>query len=490
MTKIDFRKVFFYDLMSATLGYKPWIEIRPAHLANGLFGAVCGGYVNNKAQHVAIYPKATPINTFESELQEYAFSFLERHNDKRDMLHYLFSADKTVFKAVSTSSYSLSHANHVTSDNHDRDAGKWLCEILSTGQDKPALDLLRELLLQEPRKRNDELAVLTLPLEFSHQQRKAKQPFDPLPTTLEMVDGQFHDPLVREIRTAFDQLARNDMHSARQNGKLDTLRRITTLGCFAIYLHLMNSGNNNSDRRIPLLMRIDKSGRTLHQASIATYRCGLRSIDTFVRETVRPIVEKYSPTGGWSDDVVQQFICTEIDWFRNNQERNSDQGRDKVQRFQDACWQFYQSYRSGSASFDAVEALVYAITNTLGIVLSSTPQDIARALGTRIGLLGPYEGNRRKSYLPHPDLLEILVRSIVPQGDTWPLRELARQWADRFGIFCGVLGDENDSLQQWDISLVDRAELAANEAALTDMLTQSGYARRYADGVVLVHVGG
>jgi hypothetical protein len=57
---LDYQITFFEEIARSRLGYDPRIEIKPAHLANGLFRAICGGYANNQAQHLAIYPKLYP----------------------------------------------------------------------------------------------------------------------------------------------------------------------------------------------------------------------------------------------------------------------------------------------------------------------------------------------------------------------------------------------------------------------------------------------
>ena len=156
--------------------------------------------------------------------------------------------------------------------------------------------------------------------------------------------------------------------------------------------------------------------------------------------------------------------------------------------FKKDCWRFYCSYRGEAANYSSVEAFANTATDMLGLVLSSKPQDIARALGTRIGLLGKSEGKNKKSYVPRPDFLEVLIRATIPKDETWTLTEVAEYWAENYGILFGGLGDENSRLQAWGIVPVDRDELAANVNALAILLEMSGYARRYADGVVLVKV--
>jgi hypothetical protein len=156
-----------------------------------------------------------------------------------------------------------------------------------------------------------------------------------------------------------------------------------------------------------------------------------------------------------------------------------------VESFRRDCLSFYRSYRSEAAKYSPSEAFSNAATDMLGLVLSSKPQAIARALGTRIGLLNP---GRDKRYMPQPDFLEVLVRSSVPKGETWTLVELATYWADEYGILFGALGDEDIRLAKWGIPAIDRDELMSNVTEFAILLEMIGYARRYADGVVLVKI--
>ena len=97
-------------------------------------------------------------------------------------------------------------------------------------------------------------------------------------------------------------------------------------------------------------------------------------------------------------------------------------------------------------------------------------------------------GKNKKSYLPQPDYLEVLVRATLPKDEVWTLRQLAEQWAQNYGILFGILGDENEYLHDWGIPAVDRGEFVSNVDALAELLEMSGYGRRYADGVVLVTI--
>jgi hypothetical protein len=505
MATLEFRKHFFEEIVTRELGYNPRIEIKPAHLANGFFRAICEGYANNEAQHMAIYPKAYPFLTPElitsdrrlknkvqnfSPNQQNALRFLNGQDEKRAMLNALFGADKALYRFVNTSSYSLSHASHITNDNHDRDTGLWLYTILTRGESHPALDLLSELLLQSPLDRNDELSLVTLPLDGTEVFNRPGNAFYQEPEgTRITANGLFNDQIVQTIRSSFDRLALNNKESADKNGKLDTLRHFVTLGCFSVYFHLANV--NKSSSLVPMIFRFERDLTTLSQASIRSYQRMLRSIDEFMYQkiyaTVCDLAER-GTYGSWDDDAaIEKHIQNTIDWHRMTTESSRAKEQSAVSKLQQDCQDFYYTYRSKTAAIPPRQALARALSDMLPIVLSSTPQDVVRGLGTRIGLLSQYAGRHRKTYDPHPDFLEVLVRSSIPLNETWTLSKLARHWADSFGILCGALGDENDHLRSLGI-FVDQEEWLENTNALAELLELSGYARRYADGVVLVSI--
>lgn len=504
VASLDYRQTFFEDVVASKLGYNPRIEIKPAHLANGFFRAICGGYVNNEAQHMAIYPKFYPVldqdqlppdSKLQSKFLKFspsqleALRFLNGREQERAMLYALLGADRTLYKLVNTSSYSLSHVSHITNDNHDREAGPWLYTILKQGEHHPALDLIDELLQQKPEDRNDEISLLTLPLDNPGlKPRPSSRLYREPENTAVGSDGLFQNRIVRTIRAAFDQLANNDQDSARKNGKLDALRHFVTLGCFSVYLHLANAGSDSP--LVPMVFRFDHTCQTLRQASIRSYEKMLISIDEFMYREIYAVLESLAKNGSYgpwdSDSAIEQHIQDTISWYRRKSQVGRDKEQSDVNKLQQDCVNFYRSYRGAPAGNTPLQALARALRDMLELVLSSTPQDVTRGLGTRIGLLNQ-SVRQKKTYDPRPDFLEVLVRASVPKNSSWTLSDLARHWADSFGILCGALGDENDRLRGLGIA-VDQEEWLTNAGALAEVLELSGYARRYADGVVLVTV--
>ena len=217
---MNFESTFFEEIVKENLFYNPRIEIKPVHLANGFFRAVCGWQSDHVAQHRTMYPSKYP------DLD----SSINLKTEDREMLYAVLGADGAIYGTPNFSSYTLSHVSHITSDNHDRGAGEWLRTILERGMEpSPAFELLRRLLMEDDRKRSDELSTMTLPLSPMMDSLKPfsqKLTDETLPQSLRINEktGNFADPLITIIRQGFDQLARYDEPMAFYGGKLDTLR--------------------------------------------------------------------------------------------------------------------------------------------------------------------------------------------------------------------------------------------------------------------------
>ena len=510
MSILDFRKVFFEEIVKSKLGYTPWIVAAPSHMANGFFREIGGGhYYNNEVQHRAINAKLNPLpNERErfykkyirlSDQKQKALQFMQENPKQRQMLSQSFRADKTVFPSINWSSYTLSHVQHTTNDNHDRDFGRWLTHVLQQGEKRPAYELLHLLLTQGATKSadvpaiSDALSLMTLPLMEWDVKPNLRNYDYGLPANLTCdASGRFADPLVHTIRKAFDRLAENDRDSATRNGKLDALRRMTTLACFSFYLHLINIGEPLQGK-LPLLLYLERDSQTLKRASQESYRLVRQSTDNFIYRIIKGKIEQLNAIGAFgrwdNQEAIQQHIERTIDWYSNKKEGSNSRLREeaKVSQFKVNCQNFYDSYRRTTANHE-IEAIALALTDMVGMVFSETPATVARALGVKIGLLTRGDRRENKAYELHPDLLEVLVRASIPVGEEWNIKELAKYWYEEFGILFGGLGDENQKLAEWEIAPIDVNELKRNEQSLAQQLELSGYAQSYADGIVSVSV--
>lgn len=477
----DFESIFFDQTIEKTLFYSPKIEIKPVHLANGLFRAICGVYTEARDQHMTIYPKGYPNSNVNEQI--------------RGVLHSILSADGALFARAQMSSYTLSHITHITSDNHDRRTGEWLFTILNHDYGNgpsPALELLRVLLNQDNRQRSDEISTLTLPLTKTGFELKDFKPQIPdrHPGSLEVDEaGAFRDPLLYSIRKGFDCIAKHDGGKGNFGEKLDTLRRLVTWGCFSIYLHLTNSGSLDRKKRVPMLLcMVESPSPTLQQASTQSYQWVGRSIDRFLRIAIRDTLNRIAEEGiygSWETDAeIRQHIQTMI-WKAFG--GGMRQAEARLAKYTPQCLLFYDSYLSDTANQSPRSAFVNAAADMIDQIVSSSPTAVARGLGTRIGLLSPGLYTRKR-YTAVPDLLEVLIRATIPPQELWTIGKLANHWANHYGLLFGALGEENTRLAEWGINAIDGSSLYDNTEALTTILEMSGYARRYADGVVLVSV--
>jgi len=478
---INFESMFFDQMIRETLFYSPKIDFKPVHLANGLFRAICGQFADARDQHIAVYPKGSST----SEVNERI----------RSVLYNILSADGALFGSANTSSYTLSHVNHITSDNHDRGTGEWLAAILahdSGDGPSPVLDTLRILLTQDNRQRSDEISTLTLPLigsNFALKKYNYKMPDTP-PSSLAVDEvGAFCDPILYSIRRGFDQIIMHGRFKGNYINKLDTLRYLITWGCFAVYLHLANSGSRDRNTRIPMILRMaEVSSPTLLQASIQSHHWVSRSVDRFLRSSMRATLDKIAKTGNyglWETDTDIRNHIESMEWKASSGRKR--QASDRIDVYKPRCLAFYDSYRSDTANQAPRTAFANAAADMIDQIVSTSPSSVASGLGTRIGLLSPGV-HSKKHYAPIPNLLEVLVRATIPPKEQWTIDRLANYWAYHYGMLFGVLGDENERLAEWGISAIDGSELYNNTDTLATILELSGYARRYADGVVLVSV--
>lgn len=488
---INFEEDIFDTVVSKGLFYDPKIIIKPAHLANGFFRAVCGCYTNSRQQHQVLYPKKYP------DLPE-AFSELE-DGHLREILYAMLNADGRMYSNVSQSSYTSSHISHITSDNHDRKAGEWLVHILAHDNGhgpSPALGLIRDLLTEDDGKRSDELSVLTLPLasveEIGVHRVSGRTPRDAFMNVENDQSAQrLPYSIMRSIRKGFDQLAEHDQDLAVFGGKLDILRRMVVWGCFSLFLHMANVDSIGQGQRLPMLLSMSRyPDPTFKQASVETYQWVNRSVDAYFRDNIHKIVTKWVSTREYGDLETDKGVESQVRKIEWKKRRSGMlQSKTKRERHMPKCLAFYRAYRSGTANQSPSVALANALADMLDDqVLSATPKDVARDLGVQIGLVSTSRGRAPRFYTPSPDFLDVLVRASMPPKKTWKLSELASYWAKEYGLLFGALGDENEQLQQKDISAVAGNALRSNAERLADMLISTGYAKRYADGVVLVTV--
>ena len=476
------------------LGYSPTsASIKPVHIANGLSRAVLGQYYDPLLLNRALNRwagKGTQERHPTDDLVEEAGEVLgdlalpsNRHalDELRQLLKGVLDADSGVYDKNDNCSYTLTHRSHVTRDHNDRRTGDFLFRVLSVdlGQGpSPAIALLRALLSDA----SDEISVVSLPLTQGEEPLEHTVDLERAPASIatRTSRGQllFRSSALRAIREGFDTLA---AFERARGSKLHSLRRLVSFSTFSIFLHLVNrsldyeDGRQHHRRRPPILLDCVQRGWTsVAVASHATYLLACKSIDRMVWHGMRAaLAEEHGDR--WTTRAVEDFIAdVELRGPARAQER-------RRQHFSDV----FQSYRAGGAKVG--EAFNLAVVDALFEDMSGTPEDFARALGVRGGLLAP-RGHRavKKRYAPSPEMLEVLLAASVPLDEELHLEDLAERWWELFGIVVGGRRDDAATLARWSILDATKADLAANAQALRDSLIEIGYARRYADGVTII----
>jgi hypothetical protein len=489
---------FFKTGVVDPLGYSPTSgSIKPVHVANGLCRATLGEYydpvllnrmVNRWAKHGSEerHPTEDLVADTNDKLGDLGQP-ANRHrlNELRELLRGVLGADGAVFDRNENCSYTLTHCTHVTRDHNDRGTGTFLYHLLVTdlgNGESPVLQLLRDLLKDS----SDELSVLSFPLVSEEKPVAFTVYEDSICDALKSkADAKgtkiFRSPIARELRKSFDTLA---LFERARGSKLHSLRRTVTFCGFSLFLHLANrsldyeDGRSSKPSRPPLLLDFLQGGwSAIAIASHATYNLACKSIERMIVHGVR---EALAAEHGerWTTRQAEEFIA-EVEL------RGGPKAQERKRKH------FLEVFRSYSGGLGIAEAFALAAVDALLDDMSGTPFDFARGLGVRGGLLAP-RGQRavKKRYAPSPELLEVLLASTIGTDEELELEELAERWWERYGILTGARQTDARDLAQWSILDATKEDLVANADALRETLVATGYARRYADGVTMIRVGG
>lgn len=478
----------------AELGYRPTSSsIKPVHIANGLGRAAVGEHYDPKLLNHALVRWAKrgseerhSTGDFAADAQARLGGFGEAEqrtklNELRGLLRDVLGADGAVFDKNEYTSYSLTHRTHLTRDTNDRHTGEFIFRLLAAdvgSGPSPTLGLLRDLLSDD----TDEITSIAWPLTVGETPTDCEIDPNDRPGSLVMrsQDGQptFRSPIVRELRAAFDRLAR--FEKAR-GSKLQSLRRIVLLSSVAIYLHLVHrvldlgDGRSYKSRRRPMLLDFTYGGWTpTALASHGTYTLAVKSIEEMMVLGIRAALEQ--EYAQWTKRRFAQLVETLT--FQGSAARQEQKRK-----------QLLDVFNSYAAEANILDAAAFSIVDGLVDEMSGTPIDFARSLGVRSGLLAP-RGNRavKKRYAPSTELLETLLVATVDLDQDVELHELADALADRFNILVGARPGDSRDLSAWAINNAAKEDLSANASALREALIDMGYARRYADGVTVIRI--
>lgn len=468
-------------------------SIKPVHVANGLARALTERsydvtavtrlvrrYVRN--QKLGIDEERYPNSEV---LTEYAAAFARPrgHNPDalrvtrlRSLAYDVLAADGAVFPTQQ--SFTLSNERFVTRDPSDVGMGLFLARLLTAEPMKRthAAEYLRELLQSE----SDPCTTLALPmLEFGEareetassdiQERIAKSAH-----LLEASGDQLVSPTLRNLRNAYDRLARFERSSG---SKLNSLRRLMLFGCFVLHVHAVSRwAEREADApRPPILLDLfDGTLVSVADASRATLRAAGDAIDGVVRSRFREQVA--AQLGTTATEIAEALPAAGLG-----------------SRVEAA----YQTYRDGGT--DPVEALARAMAEDAVDREREAPIGSLIELGRRAGFLAPWSnqgrgGKLRKRYTATAEFLETLVAATVEPDRPVEFPEFLDSLRGHFGVVVGRPEDDavirHTNLRDkgfWPaIISINEEDLRRNVEEFRGLLVESGYAKAYADGRTMV----
>jgi len=299
-------------------------SIKPVHVANGLARALSGRtydttavtrlvrrYVRNQKLGVdeERYPNAEIIADYAS-----AFASSKGHEPDalkvtrlRSLAFDVLAADGAVFPTQQ--SFTLSNERFITTDLSDVRMGLFISRLLTAEPEArvEAADYLRELLQSE----SDPWTTLALPvLEFgdAREETPSAEVAERIAKSahlFETSNGELVSPTLRNLRDAYDRLARFERHSG---SKLSSLRRLMLFGCFVLHVHAVSRWSEREDHapRPPILLDLfDGTLVSVADASRATLRAAGDAIDGVIRSRFHEhVIAEYGTSGKQIDAAL------------------------------------------------------------------------------------------------------------------------------------------------------------------------------------------
>lgn len=471
--------------------------IKPVHVANGLFRALCGVYGDPTRLHefvVSWEKKGKKLNderTFEALIAADTDGVYEAFRGRPPQLFEqartytlgLVGGDRAIFPKLDMSSFSLTCRQMVTHDHNDRYVGDFIAQTLLN--DGPLAELVRShLAVTKPK---DPITALAWPLlgggdrPFTSRTRKAKQ-------------NRIQAEYLVQMREAAACL---ESHELRHGNRLRTLQRVVQFGVVAIHAHAQAlAAGGRLDDRSPLLVAMGEGRQSdIAVASERSLDLNTRAFELWLGDRLAdriragdPLVNEGDPMPNDTTNIKSiKAALTKIGVAKKPHGTPGAEVIDgRVGTFKRLCEE-YEGDPSSALGHTLVDC--YLRENESG-----GPGEFLTGLGRLIGLLFPPKQGRPRNKRVRPSVLvlDMLVRACVRAGEAVPLDLFLQRLWDRFGLIVGGRrGDEWDDvkvLAERGLAL-ESEDLVANTELFVDELAAMGLARRYPDHVAFVGDG-
>jgi len=461
-------------------GYLPTSSsTKPAHVANGWFRRILGRRYDPVLlnQTLVHWTQKGEVNPSDKLLAEHASVFEPFRPQSMRRQFAEFRADLkllvspiggAVNKGNNFSSYNVTCERHLTEDRSDGGTGAFLYHLLATdlgGGPSDGIDLLSEV-LQHPK---DEVSTITSPLVHTAVASDVPLGNYPAESVFKKRGNSFLSPSLNSLRIGFDSLS---SFERANGGGLDALRRFIAFGVFSILVHLQNRQLEleGSKKLNPMLLYFpDRHRNTAYQASHATYNLNRRSIESLYTARFKAWLE--GRIGLRPTDRKCESFLEEVEFGKND-----DKNREQLKK----------AYSAYSSQFNRLDAMAEAVRETVFRDQSSTPMKFYGALGVRNGFMRPMN-SERKYYTLEGVFLESVLASILPVGEM-PYQKFLNEMFVRYGLLVGGRPEDAGMLLEFGIGSATVQDLRGNSLAFRQQLLSLGWARQYADGVLMVQV--
>jgi len=468
------------DEVMESIGYRPLSNrIKPVHIANGLFREVLKEKYS--LEDINIWAKR-----FKQGKEIYSASYIKQHypkvldddmsldeiNELRGIIEMLLDADKAVTPNLKFTTLTIPSKTLVGGEvQNEFKMPHFMYEILNTeinGKISPAIDTIKNLLEDE----TDEISKFISPLITStNSEHRIHETFKDKLSGIEL-----------QIRNAFDLLIEN---SELNTNKLAFLQRIITFSCFAILYHLsskiLDLTTIEQDRTIiPIVFDSNIGDETIKIASQESLLLARLNIESYYEKVLEGILQnKYNLNS--KEDVLKHI--PEFSFHQKNKKNNSYDDISPHEEMKNLFLGYYNQ----------TENLIQSYARSIRIIMfskvinSSDPSESYTALGSKIGLVF---GRSKKRFMPTPEILEIILLSILKPNESLTLSEFGQRVWKNYGIIIGANPEEDFlHLSKWGISEHIpgdlHASLANNAEYISETFISMGYAKRYADGVII-----
>ena len=467
------------DISKKQWGFHANRSIKPVHLANGFFRALCGGQTGSTT---LLQKAAGGYHTGRSRVTTEQFiddikdlyecedrtKLFERAKDLRESLSLVLNQDGTFFPS-SFSSATLTHRLHITSDPSDQGAGKVLAQILANS-DPNTINCLRNCLDKD----NDNIFILSYPLID-----RTKELGPPPIANNGSNDNVNNSKFSKLVQTTFSNL----MLYEQRMEKAMFLQRVVSLASFLIFLRLINQNepSENQDNYVPILVCGNNPSPILREISRNTFILARQQIVKTYEKQLKIELQNR----GQENLSKDEYLEIGREWL-------TDEGR----LFENEFAQFSQIFEGmilGGLSL--LDAFSHAIVRLMFMIMKNkgeSPEGVAASLGRLSGLLYPRLGGRGgKSYLPGPTFLDMLVVSLLEPNEEVSLEEFWSRARKHYGVICGAQSIiDNEYLREWGIRSVSPKNLHANAQKLLSQFNSMGHALEFPDDIAVIHVGG